>query len=1446
MSYIGINIGALTVKVVAVKSSLENATAGVQRTTLSSQHAAVTAHQGRPLEVLQQMLAQPEFAGATYFGVSGHLGHVTEFAAIQRALREVRERAPEQAKLDFDAVVSLGGESFLVYTLAEGKVTNVLSHNKCAAGSGEFFVQLIGRMGLEIDAAIELSSSGTVVPLASRCTVHCKSDVTHKLNRHEATPADILKTLHDSMAGKVVALLEKGQNRLRRVLLIGGVTRNTALLAALRAKLPETELIALPESPWFEAWGTALLTRDAPLYKTPHIAQPPVFETLPPLDQFKDQVLAMAEPARQAPPDGAMVLGVDAGSTTTKAVLLDPATRAMVASHYARTHDDPVAAVRACLQAIMEQVGNRPVGLVSTTGSARELIGAWLGTEQVFNEISAHAAGATHFAADVDTIFEIGGQDAKYIYLRNGVPIGYAMNNACSAGTGSFLEESAQSDLGVQVSGIAEIALAAAAPVKFKTTCAAFINSDIRIAQQQGQSRDNILAGLVYAIVENYLTKVKGQRPVGKKVLLQGGVALNRAVGHAFAQRVGRPVVIPSSPELLGALGVGLLALERCGEALSTIVDLETLAAAEMTLVGRFTCRACKMCCSIDRFAVNGRKFPFGGRCSLYENVWKRKTRAAPAPDLIEQRAAIVYSGTGRGGSAARGKGDFEVPPATVPKPRPYWDVGPVLEAARSFIEESLGHPNGNGKPTVFESRIGIPRALTTHSLYPLYSTFFSALGMEVVLSAVDPRGDLRSHSGFCLPAQIAHGAVLDLAQKDVKLVFLPQVARMAQQDSGKDSYLCPITQAGPYFIAKAFPATRFLSPVLDFTSPLAASAAMSEMAVHELGVSREAANEAWAAAMGEQTRAEVALVELGKQALARALAADKPAILLAGHSYNAYTPEASQSVGKKLSSMGVSVIPADCLVPVGAGATVWHFANQILNAAALSKRHSNLFLLCVSNFSCTIDAFTHSLLASELEAKPYLILEIDAHTADAGVQTRLEAFLDIVQNYRAALPGLTRPFTPCRLVRGGQVITSNTEAVPLTDPRVRLHMLNFSEFHAQSTAMALKWLGLHPGPLVPLGRGQLDLGLQFTSGRECLPLPLSIGQLLQIHRDRQPGEIAGFIMMRGGAPCVSEAYMDYFERFIVEHRLADTFMVHPEAENDHLGFDPFTLLKYFSPAVLLADILVEIDHVLRVVGAADSLEQFHRQWDRFRDNAKTLDGFTEQLPGFVKGLAALPRMRDPMDSPKVVVTGDFYARFSPFFMDGVRDLYAARGIILKPVDLTDLFLYVTYNGMRGTANNWGLKPGGFALAKACTRVLDSDGQQYLQQWWGYQSGRRTEQHYREIFLETGLLISRPNDVVAQFAKSSEHVSPEIFGEITPTVGKSLNAEYEGYDGIILIGPFNCLPFRISEAILKPLSIQQGMPLLTYETDGCAVSPAMLRQVDVHIQQVLEHSARSY
>jgi predicted nucleotide-binding protein (sugar kinase/HSP70/actin superfamily) len=752
--------------------------------------------------------------------------------------------------------------------------------------------------------------------------------------------------------------------------------------------------------------------------------------------------------------------------------------------------------------------------------------------------------------------------------------------------------------------------------------------------------------------------------------------------------------------------------------------------------------------------------------------------------------------------------------------------------------------PASNGSLKAQSRRIGICRALTTHSLHPLYAAFFSGLGMEPVLSRVDLRGELKANSGFCFPAQIAHGAALDLAERGLDLVFLPHVMRMPQSNDCRDSYLCPITQAEPYFLAKAFPEIRFLSPLLDFTRGYAACTALLEMAVRDLGTPRALADQAWAAAVRAQDEAEAAMRQLGQDALRGAVADGKPAILLAGHSYNAFTPEGSQSVGRKLSSMGIAAIPADCLAPVGDGPTAWHFANSILNAVALCRQHPNLFLLCVSNFSCTIDAFTQAILGSELGSKPYLILEIDAHTADAGVQTRLEAFLDIIQNYQAGEISRSRPFVPCQLAAGGQVLRSNGEAASLTDPRVRIAFPNFSEMHTQALAMVARWLGLHPAEVTRLDRSQLELGLRYTSGRECLPLPLCIGQLLQAVERRRPDEIIGFFMVRGGAPCVVDAYMGYFERFIAEQQLADVFMFDLRKQNDYGGFNVSGLTRDLSAAIPVADILVELEHVLRVVGAEGSSAQLRPLWERFTAATASLEEFEAGLPAFIDRLAAIPRTRDPMACPRVVVTGDFFTRFSPFFMEGIAELYAKRGIILKPVDVSELVLYAAYHGVAGAANGWGLKPGGWAFAKACTRILQPDGQAYLQQWLNFQAERRCDVYYRGLFRKTGLLVAEPNEVPALFDRASDHVSPALCGEVIPTVGKGLEAASEGYDGLIVIGPFNCLPYRVSEAILKPLSIQQGMPILTYESDGYAVAPSFLRQVDVHIQQVLDRFAR--
>jgi len=1390
---IGINVGALSVKVVRLDGERVD--------------WRVVQHHGRPVEAVHEVLR--EFPARAFFGVSGHLGHISEVAATQAAL--------EHTDTAFDAIVSLGGEAFAVYMVEGRQILTVLSHNKCAAGSGEFLVQQIGRLGLSLEQAIDRSPRGRIIPLAARCSVHCKSDITHKLNRQEASVEDVLHTLHDMMAVKIVSLLEKAQRPVARLLVVGGLSQNHALITALQAKRPQTQVVVLAESPYFEALGTALLTREHPVHDHPNLTVRPTLGTLPALGPFRELVTFATDsgPSLQGTQ---VVLGVDVGSTTTKAVLLDANTRRTTAWHYGRTSGDPVGAARRCLLDLASQAPDSVVCLVATTGSAREVVGAYLGTAHVYNEISAHAAAAAHFDPEVDTIFEIGGQDSKYIFLRNGVPVDYAMNASCSAGTGSFLEECAKGDLGLAVDEIAEVALRAEHPVSFKATCAAFINSDVRTAMQEGRSREDIVAGLAYAVVGNYLTKVKGPRAVGRKVFFQGGVAMNRAVAHAFAENVGKPIIVPPHPELMGAIGVALLSMATqaaCPEqrrrekpetgGKSSVAapsrrsadqtgkpDLRDLAASEMKPLASFTCQGCSNRCTIDQFEVAGRRFPFGGRCSRFENLRRARREGPERPDIVEARHTLIFA-----------------------------PVAPPTSSSRG--------------------RIGLPRALTAHSLYPLHATFFSRLGLEPVLSDVDPEGWLKAHSGFCFPVQILHGAVLDLMKRGVDRVFLPHVSRMPKSEAGRDSYLCPVTQASPYFLAEAFHGVTFLAPLLNFAGGYEACKGLVNLACKQFGAPRAEAEEAYRAAVAAQVTTEQAMQCLGLEALEEALAGGQPTVILVGRSYNAFPPEASQSVGRKLASMGVAVIPGDCLARGPVGPTAWHYPNVIMNAVALAKRHPNLFLLYVSNFSCTIDAFTYAMLCSEMGSKPYLMLEIDAHTGDAGIQTRLEAFRDILTRYRPNSTVRTL-FRAAAIGREGVVTTSAGRRLPLSDPRVTIHFPAFSFYHGRAVAVAARWMGLNVGPPIEPDRRQLETGLQYTSGRECLPLPVCVGQMLQAQRERRPGEVVGFYMVQGGAPCVVDCYSDYFRQFIKTHALEDLFIFDPQEENGYYGLSYLKMGQALAPVLTLADLFAEMEQTLRVVGTLKAREQLGSLWSAYVDSAPSLKSLRDGLSGLVERLRAIPHA-DASRCPKVVVTGDFFTRFSPSFMEGVHDLYAAQGIILVPMGLNELLLYAAYSGMALSSEDWGLAADSAqATALACWKVFRPEGKNYLANWAEYHRLKYYDDAYRRLLQPTGLLVSGPNDIASLLAHAAQHLSPSIVGEAIPTIGKGVAAGEEGYQGIIAIGPFNCLPFRISEAILKPHCIREGMPILTYESDGFSVSPAFLRQVELHIQQVLDNA----
>ena len=658
MKIMGINIGSISVKTAILESDA----------VISHQ---IIPHFGDPTSIIEDL---ENSNGIEYFGVSGYLGEINETDAIQTALF--------RSGKSYDAVISLGGESFVVYLLKDNKISTVISQNRCAAGSGEFLSQQIGRLNLTLEEAIELGKKGKAIHLASRCSVHCKSDITHKLNRGEASIEDIIFSVHKMISDKIVSMLQKSQQAINNVLLIGGLSRNDLFVSILKDSIVSINIHVLPESSYFEAFGTALIVQDSPIHTSPNIIVHPTFSNHQPLSEAEDLVKIIdPKQLHQEKIFGPLILGVDGGSTTTKVAVVDQSTFKIVASCYVRTNGDPLEATRHCLHEVKKQIGDQSFNLVATTGSAREIIGAFLGTNLVFNEISAHSTGALYYDPEVDTIFEIGGQDAKYIYIENGSPVDYAMNAACSAGTGSFLEESCKGDLGISVEGISPIAISSLKPVKFKSECAAFINSDIRSALQEGFDKNDIIAGLVSSIVNNYLTKVKGPRRVGRKIFLQGGVAKNQSIAYAFAQATSKQIIVPPDPELMGAFGVALMAIERENSSISADWDINSMVSSSMVKLNAFTCHACNNYCTVNRYQVGDRKFPFGGQCSKYENYWKQTGKIIETKDFVELRNKTIFS---------------------------------VIE------------PQDQRDANI---RIGIPRALTTHTLLPLYYTFLRELG---------------------------------------------------------------------------------------------------------------------------------------------------------------------------------------------------------------------------------------------------------------------------------------------------------------------------------------------------------------------------------------------------------------------------------------------------------------------------------------------------------------------------------------------------------------------------------------------------------------------------------------------------------------------------------------------------------------------------------------------
>jgi len=1409
MRFLGIDIGSTSVKAVLLDGLTE------------SWHD-MAAHEGAIQETLRAILRRRGIDGGLPAVVTGNTGRQQVRCAqailplaIESALAAIGERVR--------AVVSLGGESLCVYMLSPGgRIQNTLTGDKCAAGTGEFFRQQLRRMDLELDCLDRIPNDTRSHLLSARCSVFMKSDCTHKLNKKEATKEEIVVSLADVMASKAAEFLARARVTEGRVLLVGGVTRNRFLLRLLRQKLPGLELVVPPQAPYFEAFGAAHLATEhgqslpsrAALFEDGALA----FEHYPPLRDALPRVNRIEARRGRVRPDGEYILGIDGGSTTTKAVLVDAATREICAAFYGRTHGDPVEALRQVLseirQQVREQIGDAPIRipLAATTGSSREVLGVFAETRGVYNEIIAHTVGTTHFQPAIDTIFEIGGQDAKYVLVQNGVPIDYAMNEACSAGTGSFIEESARGDLNIQSAPeIGPVALASQTPLKFGEHCSAFINSDIRAAIQQGAARADITAGIIFSIVSNYLNRVVGNRTIGNAIVLQGGVAKNPAVPAAFATVLGKSITVPPEPELLGAFGVALLAQQKhaAGELAAGDYSLDALIGRKIENGKTFLCQACENRCPIRTLIVSGHKTFFGGRCNKYANLRKAVSVDA-VDDFVALRERLLFS-------------EYAPDPMTL-RPR-------------------------------CERTVGVPRVFTVHTLWPLYSWFFHSLGVRAVLSETSLKeGVQRAEAAFCLPGELAHGMTEDLLRRGVDYLFVPHLKNLPSLEPGLAATLCPITQGLPYYLRPAFGIAdeRLLRPVLDFAGGMESGQGAFEDIALRLGFSREEGRRAFQVGLARQRDFWARLRQIGTEVIEQARRGDRPVIALFGRPYNAFNPEANMGVPRKLATRGYRVLPFD-FFPVGDEAITynmyWYYGQLNLKAARQVREHPNLFLCYISNFGCAPDSFMLHFVRWFMGTKPYLVLEFDSHTADAGVDTRIEAFLDIIEGYRRQAGGARAQREPLRYrvdLDGANtcIVDRRTgERIPLRDPRVTVIYPSMGNMASAACAAITRAQGIRAEALPEPDAQTTQLARNVASGKECIPTLLVLGQMLRRLMDRPPApeEILAVVVPKTTGPCRTGQYGPFYEGILHDLGIDNVAILYLSSDNGYseLG-EGFTLLAWY--ALTLSDFFKDMETALAILAKdrTAALETLRSVWNGALDVlGRDIDRLYPFLESQVPLLAAIPRRGRLEDLPKVLVVGEIYVRRDDYSVRELVTHLAENGILGKVTGIAEWINYCNYLRNMELRRRLDRMP-------ALRRPFSREFRERLALAVTRRISAAIEERLRRILEPTGLLPHVPHDMdrIMSGVDGVTHVEFETEATISSLVSRVAVAE--GYDGVAAIAPFACLPGRLIRAILEPHFRVCAVPYITLENDGLHYPPNTLSRLEIFMLNVLRRKRDGY
>ncbi|HOW23044.1 MAG TPA: acyl-CoA dehydratase activase-related protein [Sedimentibacter sp.] len=1215
-------------------------------------------------EYLKDSFIKISVTGSGAIDVSKYLDipFVQEVAASTRAIEEFIPST--------DVVIELGGEDAKI-TYLSGNLEQRMN-GSCAGGTGAFIDQMAVLMKTDAKGLNELAKKHkTIYPIASRCGVFAKSDVQPLLNEG-ARQEDIAASIFQAVVNQTISGLAQGRPIRGKVAFLGGPL---FFLSELRERFKETlgltdeNLICPDDANYYVAIGAALLSHEnkkisfneffnnmkakieSSKFRYRKTELPPLFKNEDEYKAFLDRHNKHRAKRRDMNEyRGPAFLGIDAGSTTTKLVLITENGEILYSS-YGSNEGNPLNSVVKAVRDLYSQMHpGIKIAYTAVTGYGEHLIKAALKVDEGEIETVAHYKAADFFSEGVDFIIDIGGQDMKSMVIKNGVIDSIMLNEACSSGCGSFIETFAKS-LDMTVQEFAEEAIWSEHPVDLGTRCTVFMNSKVKQAQREGASLSDISAGISYSVVKNALFKVirlKNLEALEDKIVVQGGTFYNNSVLRAFEQITGREVVRPDIAGIMGAFGAAVIAKNKYMEGKeSTFVKAEDLDAFSF-ITSMERCGLCTNNCllTINKFS-DGRYFVSGNRCERGAEKYVRVAKKESLPNLYKYKYKRVF--------------DY--------KPLP------LNQAKRGLI--------------------GIPRVLNIYEDYPFWFTFFTHLGYRVVLSGTSSKkiyelgmGTIPSES-VCYPGKIVHGHITDLINKKIKKIFYPCIFYNIKEDKDAGNhYNCPIVISYPESI-KANIDMRdivFYKPFLNLND----KEKLIEKLYRELG-------EGEGLTLSEiRSAAEKAYEELyaykqdvkkeGERALSYMRDNNKKGIVLAGRPYH-IDPEINHGIPEMIEGYGMVLLSEDSIssqYPIERPLRVidqWSYHTRLYKAATYVSNTDDLELIQLNSFGCGLDAVTTDQVSEILEKnnKIYTLIKIDEITNLGAVRIRLRSLLASMEERERN--GVIRKPSDSRYKK-----------VLFTKEMKKYHTIlipQMSPIHFQFVSTAAKMSGYNTVVLPAVDKKAVDMGLKVVNNDACYPSIIVIGQLINALKS---GEYdlnnTSLMISQTGGGCRATNYIGFIRK-----ALKDAGFGHiPVISFNVVGLEKQPGFKLTLPlfrrlvmAIVIGDTLMRTTYRTRPYEKIKgSINALYEKWvEKAHDiiEKANIKEYINLIQNIVKDFDNV-ELDETIKKPKVGVVGEILVKFHPNANNDVFSLLEEEGAEVVVPDLLDFFSYTAYNGV--------------------------------------------------------------------------------------------------------------------------------------------------------------------